>query len=163
VIAGQTHPKVLEREGEAYRDLLRARAEDLGVGDDVEFEPGYRNPDALMDLVSSADVVLLPYDSTEQATSGVLVEAVAAARPIVATRFPHAVELLEGGAGLLVPHGDVPAMTEALRTVLTGPEAAASMTQASGRVAPSLAWSAVADSYRALAASLLDAPITTGA
>ena len=139
MIAGQTHPKVLEREGEAYRDSLRARAEDLGVSADVEFDPDYRNPDALMDLVRSADVVLLPYDSTEQVTSGVLIEAVAAGRPIVATRFPHAVELLADGAGLLVPHQDVPAMTEALRAVLTQPGlAAASMTPACGRIAP--AW-----------------------
>ena len=163
VIAGQTHPKVLEREGEAYRDALRARAEDLGVMADVEFEPGYRNPDALMELVSSAAVVLLPYDSTEQVTSGVLVEAVAAGRPIVATRFPHAVEVLAGGAGLLVAHGDVPAMTEALRAVLTGPERAASMTQACGRIAPDVAWPTVADSYRALADSLLAARITATA
>src|SRR5438270_5395639 len=40
VIAGQTHPNVLEREGETYRDSLRARAEELGVSADVEFDPG---------------------------------------------------------------------------------------------------------------------------
>ncbi|ACU76254.1 glycosyl transferase group 1 [Catenulispora acidiphila DSM 44928] len=160
VIAGQTHPKVLARDGEAYRDSLRAQAEDLGIAADVEFDTEYRNPDVLMDLVRSADVVLLPYDSTEQVTSGVLIEAVAAGRPIVATRFPHAVELLEDGAGLLVAHEDVPAMTEALRAVLTQPALAASMTLASGRIAPDLAWTSVAESYRALAKSLLDAPIT---
>ena len=160
VIAGQTHPKVLARDGEAYRDALRARAEDLGIAADVEFDAEYRNPDVLMDLVRSADVVLLPYDSTEQVTSGVLIEAVAAGRPIVATRFPHAVELLEDGAGLLVAHEDVPAMTEALRAALTQPALAASMTLASGRIAPDLAWTCVAESYRALATSLLDAPIT---
>src|SRR4029079_2231262 len=90
LVAGQTHPKVLERDGEAYRDFLRRRAEDLGA--EVEFAPEYRNTESLMDLVRTADVVLLPYESTEQATSGVLIEAVAARRPIVATRFPHAVE-----------------------------------------------------------------------
>lgn len=163
VIAGQTHPKVLEREGETYRDSLRARAEELGISADVEFDPGYRNPEALMDLVRSADVVLLPYDSTEQATSGVLIEAVAAGRPVVATRFPHAVELLAGGAGLLVAHQDVPAMTDALRAALSQPALAESMTQACGRIAPGLAWSSVATSYRALAESLLDAPVTAAA
>ena len=50
-----------------------------------------------------ADVVLLPYDSREQVTSGVLTEAVAAGKPVVSTSFPHAVELLSSGAGLLVP------------------------------------------------------------
>ena len=163
VIAGQTHPKVLEREGETYRDSLRARAEELGISADVEFDPGYRNPEALMDLVRSADVVLLPYESTEQATSGVLIEAVAAVRPIIATRFPHAVELLADGTGLLVAHQDVPAMTEALRAVLTEPALAESMTHACGRIAPDLAWSSVANSYRALAESLLDAPVTAAA
>jgi len=155
LVAGQTHPKVLEREGEAYRDALRDRAESLGVSADVEFDPAYRDVESLMDLVRSADVVLLPYESTEQATSGVLIEAIAARRPIVATRFPHAVELLADGAGLLVPHGDVTAMTEALRSVVTQPAVAASMTAASGRIAATLDWSAVADSYRSLAHSLL--------
>lgn len=157
LIAGQTHPKVLEREGEAYRDFLRRRAEELGVSSDVEFAPAYRNAQALMDLVGTADVVLLPYESTEQATSGVLIEAIAARRPIVATRFPHAVELLSGGAGLLVPHADATAMTRALRTVLTQPAAAAAMTDAAGRLAPALDWSAVAGRYRTLATSLLEA------
>jgi glycosyltransferase involved in cell wall biosynthesis len=157
LIAGRTHPKVLARDGEAYRDSLRARAQALGVAADVEFDPAYRNTPALTDLVRQADVVLLPYDSTEQATSGVLIEAVAARRPIVATRFPHAAELLADGAGLLVPHRDVAAMTEALHAVLTRPGLAASMTAASGRIAPDLEWSAVADSYRALAASLIGA------
>jgi glycosyltransferase involved in cell wall biosynthesis len=157
LVAGQTHPKVLEREGEAYRDLLHRRAEELGVSADVEYSPEYRNAQSLMDLVSAADVVLLPYESTEQATSGVLIEAVAARRPIVATRFPHAVELLADGAGLLVPHADAAAMTQALRTILTKPATAASMSAASSRLAPALDWSAVADSYRTLATSLLQA------
>jgi polysaccharide biosynthesis protein PslF len=157
VIAGRTHPKVLERDGEAYRDSLRDRAASLGVSADVEFDPGYRNTEVLMDLVRQADVVLLPYDSTEQATSGVLIEAVAACRPIIATRFPHAVELLADGAGLLVPHRDAAAMAEAIRKVLTQPALAASMTAASRRIAPESEWPAVAESYRRLAGALVGA------
>ncbi|WP_344665065.1 glycosyltransferase [Catenulispora yoronensis] len=157
LIAGQTHPKVLEREGEAYRELLHRRAEELDVSDHVEFAPEYRNAEALMALVRMADVVLLPYESTEQATSGVLIEAIAARRPIVATRFPHAVELLSDGAGLLVPHGDTAAMTQALRKILTQPAVAAGMKAAAGSLAPALDWTAVAASYRALATSLLEA------
>ncbi|WP_194892499.1 glycosyltransferase [Catenulispora pinisilvae] len=157
LVAGQTHPKVLAREGEAYRDSLVRRAEELGVSADVEFAPEYRNAESLMDLVRAADVVLLPYESTEQVTSGVLIEAIAARRPIVATRFPHAAELLADGSGLVVAHGDAAAMTQALRTVLTKPATAASMTAASSRLAPTLDWSAVAASYRTLATTLLQA------
>ena len=82
--------------------------------------------------------MLLPYDSTDQVTSGVLIEAVAAGKPVVATRFPHAVELLCGGAGLLVPHRDPAAIAAALRTVLTHRELAAAMSEAAAAAAPEL-------------------------
>ena len=85
----------------------------------MTFDPAYR--DVL--LADSADtgpsVVVLPYDSRDQVTSGVLVEAIAAGRPVVATAFPHAVELLSSGAGMVVPHGD--ATLAALRCTSSSP------------------------------------------
>src|SRR5207302_647658 len=98
-VAGQTHPRVLERQGDAYRDRLQALAVELGVDHLVEFDDRYLDQASLRKLVTSADVVLLPYDSKDQVTSGVLIEAVTCRRPVVATAFPHAVELLSDGAG----------------------------------------------------------------
>ena len=69
----------------------------------VSFDGTYRDLGSLTELIRSADLVVLPYDSTDQVTSGVLVDAVAAGRPVVSTAFPHAVELLSSGAGLVVP------------------------------------------------------------
>jgi len=154
LIAGRTHPAVRRRDGEAYRNSLFARAEALGVADRVEFDPVYRSPAALLDLMCQADVVLLPHDASDQAVSGVLVQAVVAGRPIVATRFAHAVELLTEATGLLVAHRDPAAMAEALRTLLTQPARAASVATACARLAPDLEWSTVAESYRHLAYSL---------
>ena len=54
-------------------------------------------------------------------------------KPVIATRFPHAVELLGDGAGLLVPQKDPAAMADALRTLLTRPDVAAGMTRDGGR------------------------------
>lgn len=162
LIAGRTHPAVRRRDGEAYRNALMDRVADLGLSDRVCFDPAYRSPQALLDLICQADVVLLPYDSTEQAVSGVLVEAVAAGRPIVATRFPHAVELLTDRAGLLVAHKDPAAMTQALRTLLTRPTQAASVAAACARMAPGLEWSAVAEDYRHLARSLVGGRVGGG-
>jgi glycosyltransferase involved in cell wall biosynthesis len=99
--------------------------------------------------------VLLPYDSTDQVTSGVLIEAVAAGKPVVATGFPHAVELLSGGAGVVVAHRDPVAMAAALRTVLTRRDVAANMAAAAAAAAPQLRWSAVAEEYRQLATRLI--------
>lgn len=159
LVAGQTHPQVLAHEGEAYRDSLIAAAGMFGVADLVEFDPTYRDDAALVDLVRRADIVLLPYDSSEQVTSGVLIEALAAQRPVVATRFPHAAELLAGGAGLLVAHRDPAAITTALRRVLTEPGLAAGMAAKAALLAPGLRWPAVAARYRELADSL----VATGA
>ena len=109
-VVGETHPKVLERDGDAYRERLQALVLELGISPLVEFDGRYLDGPTLRAVVRGADVILLPYDSREQVTSGVLTEAVAAGKPVVSTRFPHAVELLSSGAGLLVPQRD-PAAT----------------------------------------------------
>ena len=155
VVAGQTHPRVLARDGERYRDSLRTRAAELGVADMLRFEPGYLDVESLRRLVQRADVVLLPYDSHEQVTSGVLIEAVASLTPVVSTAFPHSVELLADGVGFLVPHGSPDAIGAALRQVLTQPAYAAGMVANAARVAPALHWPAVADRYRDVAEALL--------
>ncbi|GLY49946.1 glycosyl transferase family 1 [Lentzea sp. NBRC 102530] len=155
LVAGQTHPKVLAHEGEAYRTHLREQAAASGVTDLVEFDPAYLGTEALADLVGRADVVLLPYDSSEQVTSGVLVEALAARKPVVATVFPHAVELLADGAGLLVPHRDPAAIAAALRRVLTEPGLAAGMRDRSADLGAVLSWPAVADRYRGVCDNLV--------
>ncbi|HEV7147612.1 MAG TPA: glycosyltransferase [Pedococcus sp.] len=154
-VVGQTHPKVIEHEGELYRDSLVERARAFGVGNLVEFDARYLTADVLGLAVAAADVVLLPYDSTEQVTSGVLAEAVAAGRPVVSTAFPHAVELLGRGAGLLVERQDPGAIAQGLRRVLTEPGLAAAMSAQAERIAPQMQWPAVAQQYHALAREVL--------
>jgi glycosyltransferase involved in cell wall biosynthesis len=158
IVAGQTHPRVREHQGESYRHMLQQRAEDVGVADMIRFEDSYVDEDVLSRLIARADVVLLPYDSVEQVTSGVLVEAIAAGKPVVATAFPHAVELLSSGAGLTVPHRDGQAIGEALYRVLTEPGQALRMRAQAARIAPGLDWPSVADQYLALAATVLAEP-----
>ena len=157
LVVGETHPKVLERDGEAYRDGLVARARALGVANMVSFQARYLDVDALSSLAASADVVILPYDSREQVTSGVLIEAVTAHRPVIATAFAHAVELLASGAGIVVDHDDPSAMSAAIRLVLCEPAQAATMVTRATALAPDLLWSAVAARYRALADDLVTA------
>jgi glycosyltransferase involved in cell wall biosynthesis len=153
-IAGQTHPRVVDREGEAYRLALKARVQDRRLGDRVHFDDRFLPAATLGHLIGAADIVLLPYDSLEQVTSGVLIEAVTAGKPVVSTCFPHAVELLGGGAGLLVGRQDPAGIAHALQRVLTEPGLSARMSRCSADLAPHLLWPAVASSYRELASSL---------
>lgn len=146
-IAGETHPNVRATDGEHYRERLRLRARRLGLADRVVFDGRYRDSTALAALIRDADVVLLPYDSREQVTSGVLVEALAAGKPVVATRFPHAVETLRSGAGLLVDHGDADAMAEALRRTLTDSALRNAMAARAEQVSAGWHWSAIGQRY----------------
>ncbi|PTL72516.1 glycosyl transferase family 1 [Rathayibacter caricis DSM 15933] len=124
-VHGQTHPKVLASHGEAYRESLAELVTELGLEDDVLLDGRYLDPGELAAAVAEADAVLLPYDSRNQVTSGVLVEALSAGKPVVATAFPHALELLGGPQGRAVAHQDPEAMARALDEVLAATGGAA--------------------------------------
>jgi glycosyltransferase involved in cell wall biosynthesis len=166
-IAGRTHPNVLAHQGERYREGLRRLSVDLAISSSVRFDPVFHDTAALGRLIHSADVVVLPYDSREQVTSGVLIEAVAAGVPVVATRFPHAVELLARGAGLLVDHEDPQMLAGAIRRILTQPAFTAELIAARRGLADGVRWPAVAARYAELARRLVrlnpDVPAHTGA
>lgn len=155
LIVGTTHPKVLLHEGEAYRERLTAIVDELGLQKVVRFVDAYPDADELAAVVGSADVVLLPYDSRNQVTSGVLVEALMAGKPVISTSFPHAVELLSSGAGILVEHENPHAIAAALRCVFTEAGRAASMSAAATGISVEQSWAQVAKQYRSLSMSIL--------
>ncbi|MEK6649328.1 MAG: glycosyltransferase [Actinomycetota bacterium] len=157
LVAGRTHPKVLEHEGEAYRESLRRRIEKLNLTDVVELNANYLSDGELAVLVASASVVLLPYDSTEQMTSGVLIEAVTAGLPVVATKFPNAIELLADGVGIVVPHHDPDAIALALRTILQDSAVAAAFSARAKEIGSEFLWPSVAARYVKLARALIRA------
>lgn len=154
LIAGATHPNVRRDEGEAYREGLVALVHRLGLEGIVEFDDRYLESGELAKLVRSADVVVLPYASVQQVTSGVLVEAISASKPVIATEFPHSVEVLSTGAGLLVAHDDVAALAMAMRTVITDRRAARRMTREAHRIAQGWFWPSIGARYDRLFADL---------
>ena len=154
VVVGQTNPAEVSVHGEAYRDARVEQARQCGVSDSVSFDARSYSRAMLTELIQSAAVVVLPYDSTDHVNSAILAEAIANGRPVVATAFPHAVELLSSGAGIVVDHDDPDAMAAALRRVLTQPRLAGEMAAEARRLAPEMAWSTVARAYGALAQRL---------
>ena len=155
LVAGATRPRVLAAEGDAYREACIERARAQGVATSVDFDSIYRSTASLSALIQTSAAVVLPYDSTEQANSGVLVDALAAGRPVVATAFPHAVELLGSGAGLVVNHDEPEALALALRRMLTDPRMTGDMAAEARRLAPTLGWPIAATAYVTLARGIL--------
>lgn len=147
LIAGATHPEVKRASGESYRESLTALTQSVGLSSMVEFDDRYLDRKSLARLVRSADVVVLPYESAEQVTSGVLVEAIAASKPVIATRFPHAVELLSGGAGAVVPYGEPHVLGAKLRQVLSDRSSRDHMTSRAQQLAADWYWPTVSDRF----------------
>jgi glycosyltransferase involved in cell wall biosynthesis len=108
---------------------LCARAERLGVAENVRFL-GFRSD--LPALMRTADVVVLP--SRWEGFGLVLLEAMDAARPIVATRVGPVPEVVvDGVTGVLVPPDDPASLAKAVVDLLRDPDRARLMGTA-GRI-----------------------------
>lgn len=137
-----------------YRLFLASEADRLGIGDGFEMIPMLHGHEGLRREIEWSDLIAVVYDSRDRACSRVLSEAVSTARPVVATEFPGAVELLstgEGaGAGKTVPHDDDRALAEALRSYLTDDEAYLRASAAGSTSSAALSWSSVARQFATL-------------
>lgn len=117
-VVGATHPNLARRDGEALRDRLKVRAGELGVADHVTFVDSFVEQQELLDMLQASDVYVTPYLNMAQLTSGTLSYAVAVGKPIVATPYLHARELLADDHGVLVSPADPDALAAAVGGLL---------------------------------------------
>ena len=129
-----------------YRAALERQAVHLGLPGRVHFL-GFRSDVPL--LMRMADVVT--HTSTAPEPFGrVIVEGMLAKKPVVATRAGGALEIIEEGAGVLVPPGDAGALADALRSLLEQPVSARQMgTRGYARAATHFSVSQMHDALRA--------------
>ena len=106
---------------------IRARAATLGLSDIVTFL-GARPSDDVARLLADADLLVLP--SFAEGVPVVLMEAMATGIPVIASAIAGIPELVEQGAsGLLVPPGDLAALTHAIASLLNDPTRSKDMGQ----------------------------------
>jgi len=117
-VLGATHPNLVAHEGEAYRDRLKALAEQHGVAGHVEFIDAFLEHDDLIDYLQAADVYVTPYNNPAQITSGTLSYAVGVGKAVVSTPYVHATEILADGHGVLVDFGDSAAFAREINALL---------------------------------------------
>ena len=120
-IVGATHPNLVTREGEVYREKLIALAEKLGVAEHIEWDNRFLETDELLDQLGACDIYLTPYPNLQQATSGTLSYAVALGRAVVSTPYVHARELLGEGVGRLVEPGRPGELADAVNALFNEP------------------------------------------
>jgi glycosyltransferase involved in cell wall biosynthesis len=96
------------------REVLNRHAHNLDVAPYVIFAGNRQSP---MELVAGADVFVLP--SLWEGMPNAILEAMLVGTPVVATHVGGVSELLDETSGLVVPPGDIDALTHAVKQVLT--------------------------------------------
>jgi glycosyltransferase involved in cell wall biosynthesis len=147
VILGATHPKLVRQQGEAYRDCLTARARDLGIEDHVVFFNQFVDQATLLDFISMCDVYTTPYLNESQMTSGTLAYSFGLGKAVVSTPYWHAKELLSDGCGILVPFGDVKALSAEIAGLLTNDVRRHAMRKRAYAASRSMTWVQTAKRY----------------
>jgi polysaccharide biosynthesis protein PslF len=74
---------------------------------------------------------------------------------VVATAFPHAIEMLADGAGSVVPHRDPQAIAQVLEQYLTHSSKLRAASRIAFRVGQRMSWPTVALAYEKLAGRVL--------
>jgi glycosyltransferase involved in cell wall biosynthesis len=113
IISGATHPHIRRRDGERYRDSLRALAVELGVESHVIFNDRFVSNEEMIQHVGTADIYITPYRQEAQVVSGTLAIALGAGKAIISTPYWHAKELLADSRGIIVPFDDPPSIAKA--------------------------------------------------
>lgn len=118
IVSGVTHPHIRRREGERYREGLKALAEELGVSSQLILNNRFVSAEELVEHVGAADVYITPYRQEAQVVSGTLAIALGAGKAIVSTPYWHAKELLADRRGVIIPFDCPSAIAEAVLALL---------------------------------------------
>ena len=114
----------------AYEAQIRGQVQQAGLKDCLEFL-GFRTD--VFTVVQNLDI-LVHASTTGEPFGQVIIEGMAACKPVVATRGGGVPEIVEDGVtGRLVPMNDAPAMTQVVLTFLADPQAARAMGMAGYR------------------------------
>jgi glycosyltransferase involved in cell wall biosynthesis len=147
MVSGVTHPHILRREGDKYRQYLQSLAKELGVEANVIFRNRFVSPQEMVELIGAADIYITPYKHKAQVVSGTLAYALSAGKAIISTPYLHAIELLDEERGALVPFDDPEAIAAKTVELLDNGTARHAMRKRAYLYAREMVWTRVAQKY----------------
>jgi len=148
LVLGKTHPEILKREGETYRDALLTIVDDLDIKDHVIFINEYLELTNLLEYLSLSDVYLFSSKDPNQAVSGTFAYAMSCGNPVISTPIPHSKECLDPSTGILLNDFEDPIeISDAVIDLLEQPFIATSMGKNAFIKMRAFSWENVAISY----------------
>ena len=147
IVAGATHPHILRREGDRYRESLQALAKEVGVESNVIFHNHFVSPEEMVQFIGAADIYITPYRHEAQVVSGTLAYAVGAGKAIISTPYWHAIELLDDRRGALVPFQNPDAIAQKTISLLDSPATRHAMRKRAYLFGREMVWKRVAQGY----------------
>lgn len=160
IILGATHPHVLTDEGEAYRDSLVDLTHRLHLDRNVLFIDRFVSNEELFDFLHLCDIYVIPYLGQKQISSGTLIYAMGAGKPIISTPFWYAEEMLAEGRGALFDFNDSEQLSGRIIHLLDNEAESATMARNAFALAEQCYWPNIGKQYIELLYTLVaeDAP-----
>jgi len=154
LVIGQTHPVVLQAEGEKYRNFLKQTVERLKIEKQVRFINKYLSLDQLIEWLKTIDIYITPYLDPKQPASGALAYALGAGKACISTPYRYAQEVLAEKRGILVPFRDHRAIAKAIIDLWENPIKRSEIEKNAYQFGRLMTWSNVAlqhlDLFRAI-------------
>ena len=122
LVIGKTHPTVINEEGEKYRNMLQAKVAELELQQHVKFINKYLPLPELLEYLQLTDIYLFTSKDRNQAVSGTFSYAISCGCPIISTPIPHAREVLDNDAGIIIDFENAQQLGEAVNRLLNDDE-----------------------------------------
>lgn len=156
IILGATHPHVIRHEGEAYRQSLAQLAAKLGLEENVMFIDHFFSNEELFEFLKVCDIYVIPYLGEKQISSGTLIYAMGAGKPVISTPFWYAEEMLAEDRGLLFDFSDSEQLTEKIILLLDDDEQRLAMGNRAFEFAAECFWHLIGKQYIELLSQLIE-------
>ncbi len=160
LVIGQTHPVILAKDGERYRNFLKEKIKKLGIQKNVKFINEYLSLNELLEWLQTIEIYITPYLNPLQSSSGALAYAIGAGKSCVSTPYLYAQESLSGGRGTIVPFKDAKAIANAVFEILNNPKKRDETERKAYQYGRLMTWSNVALQHLDLFQSVLDGKIS---
>lgn len=145
LVCGGDHPR--NRDAMTYRRQLVEAVERHGLEENVFFLDHFLDWPTMLHAIQACDVGICAYTTAQQSSSGVLALTLSCGRPVVATDFQYAREVVNEHNGILVPIGNVEHLATALEALMVNPLRRMQMAAASYDCTRPWVWREVAQQH----------------